>query len=78
MPMRCLFLCLLAIGPGCGAQAQIPERSTELFFNVGTMVGKRMAAVTNQFEYRVPVRSTGGVLINRGVVQFGGVLEFGT
>lgn len=73
-----LSLCLLSIAVSCVVQAQIPQRSTELFFTVGTIVGKRMAAVTDQFEYRIPLRSTGGVLINRGTVQFGAIMEFGT
>lgn len=77
--MRCtplIFLCLLALS--AAGHAQVPLRSTELTFNAGTAVGKRMAAVTNQFEYRLPVRGSGGFLLNRDNVQFGLLVEIGS
>ena len=77
--MRCIPLIFLFLIAVCNASsAQIPEKSTELTFNAGTAFGKGMAAVTSSFEYKLPVRGSGGVLLNRGTVQFGALVELGS
>lgn len=58
--------------------AQMPQKSTELLFNAGTAFGKGMAAVTDKFEYTLPVRGSGGVLMNRGNLQYGLLVELGS
>lgn len=77
--MRLTLLALVSLAPVFAtAQDRIPPRSTELCFNAGTAFGKGMAAVTDKFEYKLPVRGSGGVMFNRGTVQYGLLVELGS
>lgn len=77
--MRLILLALVSFIPiSVHAQDPIPLKSTEICFNAGTAFGKGMAAVTDKFEYALPVRGSGGFLLNRGNVQYGFLMEIGS